>query len=212
VQPLSTDWGINAQPPESVPIHTLRATEAKPLEPLGVFVTEFSGLIVIEPRVFEDDRGYFMETFHRDRFLAAKLPANFVQDNHSLSRQNVIRGLHYQIERPQGKLVRAVQGAVYDVAVDLRRGEPTFGRWYAVELSAANRKQVYIPPGFAHGFCALSHTAEVIYKCTDVYHPAGERTIVWNDAQLAIHWPTDKPILAAKDERGLRFTDAPCFP
>jgi dTDP-4-dehydrorhamnose 3,5-epimerase len=118
---------------------------------------------------------------------------------------------HYQIERPQGKLVRAVRGTVYDVAVDLRRSSPTFGRWFAIELSDANRTQVYIPPGFAHGFCALTDEAEVIYKCTDLYHPAGERTIVWNDPQLAIPWPVQDPILAEKDKHGLRFANAPYY-
>jgi dTDP-4-dehydrorhamnose 3,5-epimerase len=211
VQPLSTDWGLNAQTAANVAIHAVRSGDAKPLDPLVVIETEFAELVIIQPRLFEDPRGYFMETFHRDRFIAASLPADFVQDNHSLSRQNVLRGLHYQIERPQGKLVRAVHGAVYDVAVDLRRSEPTFGRWFAIELSAANRKQVYIPPGFAHGFCALSDFAEVIYKCTDVYYPAGERTIVWNDRDLAIRWPMEEPILAPKDGRGLRFAEAPYF-
>ena len=161
--------------------------------------------------MFEDARGCFTETFHRDRFAAAGLPTEFVQHNHSLSWQNVIRGLHYQVERPQGKLVRAIRGAVYDVAVDLRKSSSGFGHWFAVELSDANRKQVYIPPGFAHGFCALTGAAEVIYQCTDVYHPAGERTIVWNDPQLAIPWPAHEPILAEKDKRGLRFANAPYY-
>jgi dTDP-4-dehydrorhamnose 3,5-epimerase len=181
------------------------------LESLAVALTEFPGLVVLEPRVFADDRGFFIETFHHSRFAAAGLPTGFVQDNHSLSRHRVIRGLHYQIERPQGKLVRAIRGAVYDVAVDLRKSSPTFGRWFAIELSDANRKQAYIPPGFAHGFCAITDEAEVIYKCTDLYHPAGERTIVWNDPQLAIPWPVRDPILAEKDKRGLRFANAPYY-
>lgn len=209
MQPLSADWPtatgtsiVPAPPP---------ITAGGALEPLAVAATDFQGLVVIESRVFEDARGFFMETFHTHRFTAAGLPTSFVQDNHSLSRKGVIRGLHYQIERPQGKLVRAIRGSVYDVAVDLRRNSRTFGRWFAIELSDTNRKQIYIPPGFAHGFCALSDEAEVIYKCTDVYHPAGERTIVWNDPQLAIPWPAAEPFLAEKDKRGMRFANAPCY-
>jgi dTDP-4-dehydrorhamnose 3,5-epimerase len=181
------------------------------IEPLNIVATDFAGLVVIEPRVFEDARGFFMETFHSERFAAAGLPTNFVQDNHSLTRRNVIRGLHYQIEHPQGKLVRAIRGQVFDVAVDLRRGSATFGRWFGIELSETNRKQVFIPVGFAHGFCALTDMAEVIYKCTDVYHPAGERTIVWNDTDLNVRWPIEEPVLAEKDKRGVRFADAPYF-
>jgi dTDP-4-dehydrorhamnose 3,5-epimerase len=210
VQSFSTDQGIaagQAVVPVSRPLVAGHGT----LEPLAILTTQFPGLTVIEPRVFEDVRGFFMETYHRERFAVAGLPTSFVQDNHSLSRRNVIRGLHYQIERPQGKLVRAIRGTVFDVAVDLRRSSPTFGRWFGIELSESNRKQVYIPPGFAHGFCALSDVAEVIYRCTDVYHPAGERTVVWNDPQLAIGWPVVEPILAEKDQRGLRFADAPCY-
>ncbi len=178
---------------------------------MNIVVTEFPGLVVLEPRLFEDGRGYFMETFHGDRFKTAGLPVHFPQDNHSLSLKNVIRGLHYQVEHAQGKLVRAVRGDVFDVAVDLRRNSPRFGRWFGIYLTANNRKQVYIPPGFAHGFCAVSDEAEVVYKCTDVYCPSAERTIVWNDPQLAIRWPIAEPILAEKDRRGLRFCDAPCY-
>ena len=178
---------------------------------MNVIVTDFPGLVVLEPRKFEDERGFFMETFHGERFKVAGLPIHFPQDNHSLSHENVIRGLHYQIEHPQGKLVRAVRGEVYDVAVDLRRNSPRFGRWFGIYLTERNRKQVYIPPGFAHGFCAVSDEAEVVYKCTDVYHPAGERTILWNDPQLAIRWPVAEPILAEKDRRGLRFCEAPYY-
>ncbi len=173
--------------------------------------TEFSGLFMIEPRVFEDARGYFMETFHQDRFAAAGLAVSFVQDNHSLSKKNVLRGLHYQVGRVQGKLVRAVRGEIYDVAVDLRQSEPTYGRTYGVRLSAENRRQIYIPPGFAHGFCALTDDAEVVYKCTDVYSPPDERTILWNDPELGIEWPVTDPLLAEKDRRGLAFSAAPKF-
>jgi dTDP-4-dehydrorhamnose 3,5-epimerase len=206
VQSLSSHQAIGAGPAVAVP----RPHSAAP-EPLAISTTDFPGLTVIEQRVFKDARGFFMETYHRDRFEAAGLPTDFLQDNHSLSHRNVIRGLHYQIERPQGKLVRAVRGTVFDVAVDLRRSSPTFGRWFGIELSDANRKQVYIPPGFAHGFCSLTDVAEVIYRCTDVYHPAGERTILWNDQQLAIRWPVAEPILADKDRRGLQFAEAPYY-
>ncbi len=178
---------------------------------MNTVVTEFPGLVVLEPRLFEDARGYFMETFQGERFKAAGLPVYFPQDNHSLSHKNVIRGLHYQIEHPQGKLVRAVRGDVFDVAVDLRRNSPRFGRWFGIYLTASNRKQIYIPPGFAHGFCAVSDEAEVVYKCTDVYCPSAERTILWNDPQLAIRWPIADPILAEKDRRGLRFCEASCY-
>jgi dTDP-4-dehydrorhamnose 3,5-epimerase len=207
---LSSDQAIAAGS-TAVPVPRPHIAAPASLAPLAIVTSEFPGLMVIEPRVFEDARGFFMETYHRERFAAAGLPTDFVQDNHSLSRRNVIRGLHYQIERPQGKLVRAIRGMVFDVAVDLRRSSPTFGRWFGIELSEANRKQVYIPPGFAHGFCALSDVAEVIYRCTDMYHPAGERTILWNDPQLAIRWPVLEPILAEKDQRGLRFIDAPYY-
>jgi dTDP-4-dehydrorhamnose 3,5-epimerase len=210
VQPLSADWGI-AGAPSIVAVPMPAGARQNGAEPLAAVATDLPGLVVLEPRIFEDARGFFMETFHHARFAAAGLPTSFVQDNHSLSRRDVIRGLHYQIERPQGKLVRAVRGTVYDVAVDLRKSSPAFGRWFAIELSDANRKQVYIPPGFAHGFCAMSDEAEVIYKCTDLYHPAGERTIVWNDPQLAIPWPAKAPVLAEKDKRGLRFANAPYF-
>ena len=209
MQPLTANWPTATVP--SILPATPPVVGTEGLEPLSILATDFPGLVIIEPRVFEDPRGYFMETFHHGRFAAAGLPTSFAQDNHSLSRQCVIRGLHYQIERPQGKLVRAIRGTVYDVAVDLRRSSHSFGRWFAIELSDANRKQLYIPPGFAHGFCALTDEAEVIYKCTDLYHPTGERTIVWNDPQLAIPWPVRDPILAEKDKRGLRFANAPYF-
>ncbi len=211
MQPIASGWSIAARVPPGVPVVANGAAVAPAPEPLSILRTEFAGLVVIEPRAFEDARGFFMETYHRDRFAAAGLPTNFVQDNHSRSRQHVIRGLHYQLERPQGKLVRAIRGKVLDVAVDLRRKSPTFGRWLGIELSDENRKQIYIPPGFAHGFCALSESAEVVYKCTDMYYPAGERTIVWNDAALGIRWPSADPILAEKDKRGLRFADAPYY-
>lgn len=164
-------------------------------------------VFLIEPKVFGDNRGFFMETFRRDLFQSHGIVDDFVQWNHSLSVQNTLRGLHYQVERPQGKLVRVVQGEVYDVAVDVRFGSPTYGRWVAETLSAANRKMLFVPAGFAHGFCVLSPTAEFIYACTDYYHPKGERGIIWNDPDLNIAWPVKCPILSEKDKLHPRFRE-----
>jgi dTDP-4-dehydrorhamnose 3,5-epimerase len=161
--------------------------------------------------VFEDDRGFFMETFHQARFREAGLPCDFVQENHSRSQQGVLRGLHYQIKHPQGKLIRVVRGEVFDVAVDLRRGSPTFGRWFGVRLSEWNRLQLFVPPKFAHGFCVLSEMADVVYSCTDLYFSEHERVIAWNDPAIGIAWPIASPRLSPKDERGLRFSEAPVF-
>jgi dTDP-4-dehydrorhamnose 3,5-epimerase len=174
--------------------------------------TDLAGIVVIEPKVFEDERGFFMETYHKPRFVAAGIDVEFVQDNHSRSRAGVLRGLHYQICRPQGKLVRVIRGSILDVAVDLRRSSPTFGRWYGCELSEANRRQIFIPPGFAHGFCVTSDIVEVIYKCTEVYLPQDERTLLWNDPALGIRWPVANPTISAKDERGIPLAQAECFP
>jgi dTDP-4-dehydrorhamnose 3,5-epimerase len=173
--------------------------------------TELPGVVLIEPKVFGDDRGFFMETFHRQKFAAAGIDVEFVQDNHSFSRRGVLRGLHYQLKFPQGKLVRAIRGEIFDVAVDLRRGSPTFGKWCGYTLNDANRKQLYVPPGFAHGFCVLSDIAEVIYKCTDVYHPEDERAVLWNDPTIAVAWPVKEPIVSPKDERGIPLEQAECF-
>ncbi|HEX4149999.1 MAG TPA: dTDP-4-dehydrorhamnose 3,5-epimerase [Pirellulales bacterium] len=173
--------------------------------------TELPGVTIIEPRVLEDARGFFMETFQNDRFREAGLPTAFVQDCHSRSAAGTLRGLHYQIEHPQGKLVRCIAGEVFDVAVDLRLDSPTLGRWIAVELSDRNRRQVYLPPGVAHGFCTVSQAAEVVYKCTDRYYPQYERTIAWNDPELAIAWPVTNPLLSEKDRRGLSFAAADKF-
>lgn len=179
---------------------------------MNVRETNLPGVLLLEPRVFEDSRGWFMETYHGPRLSLAGINVSFVQDNHSFSREGVLRGLHYQIRMPQGKLVRVVRGAVFDVAVDLRRLSPTFGRWHGVKLSAENRLQLYIPEGFAHGFLSLSDRAEVIYKCTDVYQPEHERTLLWNDPEVGIEWPIDGyPILSDKDERGRRLVDAECY-
>jgi dTDP-4-dehydrorhamnose 3,5-epimerase len=173
--------------------------------------TELEGIVVIEPKVFEDERGFFMETYHKPRFVAAGIDVEFVQDNHSRSRAGVLRGLHYQIKHPQGKLVRVIRGSILDVAVDLRRSSSTFGRWYGCELSEANRRQIFIPPGFAHGFCVTSDIVEVMYKCTVVYMPQDERTLLWNDPALGIRWPVTNPTISPKDERGTPLAQAECF-
>ncbi len=167
--------------------------------------TPLPGVVVVEPTVFEDARGFFMETYHRDKFAEHGIDAEWVQDNHSASQQGALRGLHYQIESPQAKLVRVIAGEIYDVAVDVRRGSPTFGNWYGQVLSAENRLQMYVPVGFAHGFCVTSRHAEVIYKCTDLYNPKGERSVRWDDPQINISWPLDKPLLSDKDAA------APCL-
>jgi dTDP-4-dehydrorhamnose 3,5-epimerase len=169
--------------------------------------TPIPGVLIIEPKVFEDSRGWFFESFNHAAFEAAVgQSVSFVQDNHSASHGQVLRGLHYQASRPQGKLVRAVAGSVFDVAVDIRPGSPTLGKWYGVELSAQNRRQVWIPPGLAHGFLVTSTAAEVLYKTTDYYDPSSERCIVWNDPTLAIAWPlSGEPIVSARDARGEGF-------
>lgn len=161
--------------------------------------SDLPGLITIEPVVHRDPRGFFLETFHARKYAAAGIPTTFVQDNHSYSRLGTLRGLHMQLRHPQGKLVRVVDGAVWDVAVDLRRGSPTFGQWRAEELSADNFRQLYIPPGCAHGFLVLSEAAQVEYKCTAPYDPRDEVGIAWNDPSLAIPWPVSDPVLSARD-------------
>lgn len=178
---------------------------------MNLLATVLPGVVVIEPRVFEDDRGFFLETFQRQQYEAAGLPADWIQWNHSRSLRNVLRGLHYQIEHPQGKLVSVVRGEIFDVAVDLRQDSPTFGQWASAVLSDTNHRQLYLPPGLAHGFCVLSPIADVVYACTDCYQPEHERTIRWNDADLAISWPVDEPLVSSKDRCGARFADAPYF-
>lgn len=168
---------------------------------MHVTATAIPEVLVLEPKVFGDDRGYFYESFNAKSFEdATGLKVSFVQDNHSKSAKNVLRGLHYQIRQPQGKLVRVVQGEVFDVAVDLRKGSRTFGQWVGIHLSAENKKQLWVPAGFAHGFVVLSETAEFLYKTTDYYAPAFERSLLWNDPNIGIDWPIEAaPILAAKD-------------
>lgn len=163
------------------------------------YLDELPGIVIIEPRVFTDDRGYFLETFQAERYGGQGLPERFVQDNISFSTKGVLRGLHYQLGRPQGKLVWVAQGEIYDVAVDIRKHSPDFGKWVGVILSSENSRQVYIPEGFAHGFCVLSDKARVIYKCTDYYAPEEEHGILWNDPALKIDWPVQAPILSDKD-------------
>jgi len=175
---------------------------------------EIPDLVLIEPKVFGDDRGHFYESFNRKVFAqGVGVDPDFVQDNHSRSGRGVLRGLHYQIQQAQGKLVRAVQGRVFDVAVDLRRSSATFGRWAGVELSSENQRMLWVPPGFAHGFVSLSDSAEFLYKTTDYYAPAHERCILWNDPQIGIRWPIDfEPVLAGKDAAGALLRDAEVFP
>lgn len=167
-------------------------------------------IILIQPRVFGDHRGFFMETFRDDEFRKNVADIAFVQDNHSKSTRGILRGLHFQIKHPQGKLVRVTSGKVFDVAVDIRRSSPFFGKWIGATLSAENKKMLWIPPGFAHGFYVLSHEAEFTYKCTDYYAPEYERSIKWNDPSIAIDWPLlpDTPILSPKDEQGLTLKNA----
>ena len=176
--------------------------------------TAIADVLIFEPKVFGDARGFFMESYNQRAFAeAAGLEIDFVQDNHSRSRKGVLRGLHYQIQQPQGKLVRVTSGAVFDVAVDVRRSSPTFGRWVGVELTAENHRQLWVPAGMAHGFVVLSESADFLYKTTDYYAPEHERCIRWDDPSLAIDWPLDgTPQLSAKDQAGLNFVDAQVFP
>jgi len=176
--------------------------------------TAIPEVITITPKVFKDSRGFFLESFNEQKFVdKVGIKAKFVQDNHSQSQHNVLRGLHYQIIQPQGKLVRVVVGSIFDVAVDIRKSSPTFGQWVGYELSAENQAQIWIPPGFAHGFLVVSEVAEVIYKTTDYYCPQGERTLLWNDPDIGINWPLSAPpILSAKDEVGKTFKEIELFP
>lgn len=180
---------------------------------MKVTATGLAGLMLIEPQVHVDPRGYFFESFNQRVFEEALgRPMRFVQDNHSLSQRDVLRGLHYQVAHPQGKLVRVISGEVFDVSVDLRRSSPTFGKWYGVILSAENKRSIWIPEGFAHGFLTLSAQAESLYKITDYWSPGDERCIAWNDPDLAIDWPlTTQPILSSKDAAGIPFKQAELF-
>jgi dTDP-4-dehydrorhamnose 3,5-epimerase len=161
--------------------------------------TALPGVVLIEPVVHRDPRGFFLETYHRQRYAEAGIGGDFVQDNHSRSTRGTLRGLHAQVAHAQGKIVRAVFGEVFDVAVDIRRGSPTFARWVGVVLTGENYRQLYIPPGFAHGLCVLSESVDVAYKCTDFYAPADEITVAWNDPEIGIEWPLQEPVLSPKD-------------
>ena len=182
--------------------------------PYTVTRTQLPDVLILEPKVFGDTRGFFFESFNqRDFVQATGLEVPFVQDNHSRSVKGVLRGLHYQIQHPQGKLVRVTQGEVFDVAVDLRRSSPTFGRWVSFTLSAENKRMAWIPPGFAHGFCVVSDVAEFLYKTTDYWFPEHERTLAWDDPALAIPWPLSAPpLLAAKDAAGKPLAEADAYP
>lgn len=179
---------------------------------MNVSTTPLSGLLLIEPKVFEDPRGFFLETFNAAKYAQAGVPGTFVQDNWSRSVKDTVRGLHFQHPKGQGKLVWASRGSVWDVAVDIRKGSPTFGKWFGVELSEANKKQLWIPPGFAHGFCVLSDTADFQYKCTELYAPDCEQAIAWNDPELAVDWPTKTPLLSKKDLAAPRLADVARLP
>ncbi len=179
---------------------------------MKVIETELPGVLILELKRFGDDRGFFMEMFQAKRYAEVGIVGPFVQDNFSRSAKGTLRGLHFQEPNAQGKLVQALAGAVYDVAVDIRRGSPTFGKWVGVELSADNRRQLWVPAGFAHGFCVLSESADFHYKCTDFYSPGSEHGIAWNDPDLGIPWPVTSPLLSAKDSAAPRLKDAPLLP
>ncbi|MFA6313860.1 MAG: dTDP-4-dehydrorhamnose 3,5-epimerase [Sterolibacterium sp.] len=180
---------------------------------MQAIATSLPEVLLLEPKVFGDARGFFFESYNQRELAALDLNAEFVQDNHSRSARNVLRGLHYQVQHPQGKLVRVVAGEVFDVAVDLRRSSPAFGRWVGQTLSAENKRMMWVPPGFAHGFCVISEFAEFLYKTTDYWYPEHERCLQWDDPDLAIGWPlVGEPILAAKDRRGANLRDAEVYP
>jgi dTDP-4-dehydrorhamnose 3,5-epimerase len=181
---------------------------------MNVIPTAIPDVLILEPKIFGDDRGFFFESFNEKVFREKTgVEVNFVQDNHSKSVKNVLRGLHYQLFQPQGKLVRVITGAILDIAVDIRQNSPTFSQWVGVTLSEENKQQLWIPPGFAHGFLVLSEGAEVLYKATDYYFPQGDRCIIWNDPDLKIDWNLkENPILSTKDQQGKSFKEADIFP
>ena len=171
--------------------------------------TRLPDVCLVEPRIFKDERGWFFEEFHDEKFAALGLPTHFRQENRSHSRRNVVRGFHFQLTRPQGKLVTCLHGSIFDVAVDIRRGSPTFGEWVGVELHGSAPRQFWIPPGFAHGFCVLSETADVSYKCTEIYIPDDERGILWNDPAIGIDWPVTAPVVSSRDAAFPGLREAP---
>ena len=174
---------------------------------MKILPTDLPGVLIVEPEVFRDTRGFFLETYHRQKYHDAGIPEVFVQDNHSRSARGTLRGLHAQLQYPQGKLVRAIQGEIFDVAVDIRPESTTYMRWVGICVSAENFRQVYVPPGFAHGFCVLSAIAEVEYKCTDFYDPKDELGIVWNDPEIGIDWPVEEPVLSDRDRNATRLAE-----
>ena len=175
--------------------------------------TPIAGAMVIEPQVFGDGRGFFMETWHREKFATAGIDVSFDQDNHSRSAKGVLRGLHYQLPNPQGKLARVAAGAVFDAIVDIRRSSPTFGRWFGVELSAENKRMLWVPPGLAHGFLVISESADFLYKCNGLYSPSDEKSVRWDDPEIAIEWPlSGAPMLSTKDAAAPLLSEARLFP
>lgn len=180
---------------------------------MKISYTHIPDILLIKPEVFEDERGFFFESYKKKQFIEAGIPFDFVQDNHSRSQQGILRGLHYQIQQAQGKLVRVVYGEIFDVAVDIRKDSPTFGKWAGDYLSAENKNMLWVPPGFAHGFYVTSPEAEVLYKATDYYAPQWERTIAWDDSDINITWPTNgvPPILSAKDKAGVSLKEAEVY-
>ncbi|MEO2170009.1 MAG: dTDP-4-dehydrorhamnose 3,5-epimerase [bacterium] len=174
---------------------------------MKITTTRLEGVVFIDPKVHGDTRGFFTETYHAERYREAGIDVGFVQDNHSRSVRDTLRGLHAQLAHPQAKLLRVVRGRILDVVVDIRRGSPTFGQWVSVELSAKNFRQIFVPIGFAHGFCVLSDMAEVEYKCSDIYDPSRELTLLWNDPAIGIQWPTAEPLLSDKDRNGRTLAD-----
>jgi dTDP-4-dehydrorhamnose 3,5-epimerase len=179
---------------------------------MNVVKTAIPDVLILEPKVFGDSRGFFMESYNKAVLAKAGITAEFVQDNHSRSAKNVLRGLHYQLEKPQGKLVRVAEGEVFDVAVDIRRKSATFGKWVGVRISGENKKQLWIPPGFAHGFVVLSESADFLYKVTEYWSATDEHSLVWNDPEVGIEWPmNDAPVLSAKDAAGASLRDAEVF-
>ncbi|MGV3620979.1 MAG: dTDP-4-dehydrorhamnose 3,5-epimerase [Archangium sp.] len=173
---------------------------------MNVDTTSLPGVLLVSPRVFGDARGFFLETFSAQKYAEQGITGPFVQDNWSRSAKNILRGLHFQHPQGQGKLVSCTRGAVFDVAVDVRLGSPSFGKWYGVELSGENKKQLWIPPGFAHGFCVLSDVADFLYKCTELYAPKYEQSVLWNDPEIGIDWPVKEPLLSAKDAAARRLS------
>lgn len=174
---------------------------------IEVVDTGLDGVKIVKPRVFGDERGFFMETFNARDAATAGLPVSYVQDNHSQSSRGVLRGLHFQYPQWQGKLIRAVRGSIFDVAVDIRRSSETYGKWFGAVLSEENKTQMYVPEGFAHGFAVLSDTADVIYKCTTLYEPSQDRCLLWNDPDIGIDWPVEEPLISDKDKKGVKFRE-----